>query len=96
MVATKKMQLLKLCQELHLSVINSFDSGRSLSLGCSRDHLVKIVLQHESRQQIYIEYISLGMTRVFVTFQMLPKIGWAESTRQKNPGAATTFNRQIC
>jgi hypothetical protein len=29
------------------------------------------------------------MTKVFVTFLMLPKIGWAEPTRQKNPGAAS-------
>jgi hypothetical protein len=52
--------------------------------------LVKIALLHESRQKIYIEYISLGMTKVFVTFPMLPKTGWAEPTRQKNPGAAST------
>jgi hypothetical protein len=52
--------------------------------------LIKIALQHEGRQQIYVEYIGLGITKVFVTFPMLPKIGWAEPTRQKNPGAASS------
>jgi hypothetical protein len=35
------------------------------------------------------------MTKVFVTFPMLPKIGWAEPTRQKNPGAASIHVSQF-
>jgi hypothetical protein len=57
--------------------------------------LVKIALQHESRQKIYVEYISLGMTKIFVTFPMLPKIGWTEPTLQKNPGAVSIYELKI-
>ncbi len=60
-----------------------------IRVGRSRDCLVQIALQHESRQQIYVEFNNLGMTKVFVTFPMLWKIGWAEPTQQKNPGAAS-------
>ncbi len=55
----------------------------------NRDSLIEIAFQRESTQQICVEYISLRMTRVLVTFSMLAKIGWAKPTRKINPGAAS-------